>query len=384
LKAFKTTSVGYQIIFALAILYGNVAIILGERLYLNYSILLLNNSHLCEGRKQMKSKSCLFFILLFLGVMLSVSLVAGSALAEDKVTYRLKWVINMSTAGDVFAADEGYFKEVGLAVEIKPGSPESDPIRELEMGQAQFGVVGADQAINALAKGSPLVVVAQLFQVNPLQWMYFEDKTKITSLADLKGLSLGVTFGKNDEIIMRTLLAQAGIKDNQVELYSVRMDYTPFYQKRVHLWPCYINSQGVQIGGKLKAEGEKVGFFNPAAYGIRFVANSVITSQGIMEKQQDMVKRFVTALLKGWRHAMDYSRADRTVDIVQRYDKDTSRPVLKAQLDVTRDLIKPQHDTNIGAIDVDAWKQTEQMMLTYKQIKKPVRVTQILKTVASP
>jgi len=332
----------------------------------------------------MKSKSCLFFVLLFLGVMASVSLLAGSAVAEEKVTYRLKWVINMSTAGDVFAADEGYFKEVGLAVEIKPGSPESDAIRELELGQAEFGVVAGDQVIMALSKGSPIVVVAQLFQVNPLQWMYFDDQTKITTLADLKGLSLGVTFGKNDEIIMRTLLAQAGIKDSLAELYSVRMDYTPFYQKRVHLWPCYINSQGVQIGGKLKAEGEQVGFFNPSAYGIRFVANSVITSQRYLAKQPDTVKRFVTALLVGWRNGMDPARADRTVDIVQRYDKDTSKDVLKAQLNVTRGLIKPAADSVIGAIDVDAWKQTEQMMLTYDQIKKPVLVTQILKTEVSP
>lgn len=332
----------------------------------------------------MRGRGYLFIVFLFVGVMAFVSLAAGSALAEEKVTYRLKWVINMSTAGDVFAADEGYFKAAGLAVEIKPGSPESDPIRELEMGQAQFGVVGADQAIHALAKGSPLVVVAQLFQVNPLQWMYFEDQTKITSLADLKGLSLGVTFGKNDEIIMRTLLAQAGIKDNQVELYSVRMDYTPFYQKRVNLWPCYINSQGVQIGGKLKAEGEKVGFFNPSVYGIRFVANSVITSQGIMDKQPDMVKKFITALLKGWRDAMDPAQADRTVEIVHRYDKDTSIAVLKAQLDVTRGLIKPQAKTVIGAIDADAWDQTEQMMLDYKQIKKPVHVTQILHSMVGP
>jgi NitT/TauT family transport system substrate-binding protein len=337
-----------------------------------------------ERREDMKSRHFLFFTFVILSVMILLNLMCGSAMAEDKVTYRLKWVINMSTAGDVFAADEGYFKKEGLAVEIKPGSPESDPIRELEMGQAQFGVVGADQAIQALAKGSPIVVVAQLFQANPLQWMYFEDKTKLDTLSDLKGKVLGVTFGKNDEIIMRTLLAQAGIKDDEVELYSVRMDYTPFYQKQVDLWPCYINSQGVQIGGKLKAEGELIGFFNPSVHGIRFVANSVITSQRIMDKNSELVKRFVRTLLMGWRGSMDPANADRTVEIVQKYDRDTSKKILKEQLDVTRGLIKPTPDAVIGAIDMDAWKQTERMMLDYGQIKKPVNVTKILKTDLAP
>ena len=312
-------------------------------------------------------------------VVCSICFVQNAA-AVDKVAYRLKWVINMSTAGDVVADAQGYFKDEGLQVDIRPGSPESDAIRELEMGQAEFGVVAGDQAIQAYAKGAPLVVVAQLFQVNPLQWMYYEDNTKINSLADLKGKVLGVTFGKNDEYIMRSLLAQGGIKESQVELYSVRMDYTPFYQKRVDLWPCYINSQGVQIGGKLKAAGEQIGFFNPAEYGVRFVANSVVTSKSLLAENPDLVKRFTRALLKGWRDSMDPAKADLTVDVVQRFDKDTPKDVLKKQLDVTRGLIVPPAGTVIGNIDVDAWKQTEQMMLEYKLIKKPVNIVEVLKT----
>ena len=319
-------------------------------------------------------------ILNFFIIAVCMGSVVQSAAAMDKVAYRLKWVINMSTAGDVVAETQGYFKDEGLKVDIRPGSPESDPIRELEMGQAEFGVVGGDQAVQALAKGAPIIVVAQLFQVNPLQWMYFEDKSKIDALADLKGKVLGVTFGKNDEYIMRSLLAQGGISEDQVELYSVRMDYTPFYQKRVDLWPCYINSQGVQIGGRLKAAGEQIGFFNPADYGVRFVANSVITSKSLLAENPELVKRFIKALLKGWRDSMDPAKAELTVDVVQRFDKDTPKDVLRKQLDVTRGLIKPEPGTVIGNIDVSAWKQTEQMMLEYKLIKKPVNIVDVLKT----
>jgi NitT/TauT family transport system substrate-binding protein len=308
---------------------------------------------------------------------------AGAATADEKVTYRLKWVINMSTAGDIYADVRGYFKDQGLMVEIKPGSPESDPIRELEMGQSDFGVVSADQAILACAKGAPIVVVAQLFQVNPLQWIYFEDKVQINNLSDLKGKKIGVTFGKNDEIIMRTLLAQAGIKENLVELFSVRMDYMPFYQKRVDLWPIYINSQGVQIGNRLKQAGEKIGFFNPSDHGIKFVANSVVTSARIFEKQPHKVNRFISTLMRGWRDAMESVNGPVTVDIVQQFDFDTPKEILLAQLEVTRGLIRPDSTTVIGSIDVPAWQQTEQMMLAHGQIQKPVHVERILKSLAT-
>jgi NitT/TauT family transport system substrate-binding protein len=316
-------------------------------------------------------------------VLLAAMGAAQPATADEKVTYRLKWVKNMSTAGDIYADVHGYFKDQGLNVEIKPGSPESDPVRELEMGQSDFGVVSADQAILACAKGAPIVVVAQLFQVNPLQWIYFEDKVKINGPADLKGKKIGVTFGKNDEIIMRTLMAQAGIKENLVELFSVRMDYMPFYQKRVDLWPVYINSQGVQIGNRLKQAGEKIGFFNPSDYGIKFVANSVVTSARIFEKQPHKVDRFILALVRGWSDAMELVNGHVTVDIVQRFDFDTPKEVLQAQLEMTRGLIRPNSNTVIGAIDVPAWHQTEQMMLSHGQIQKPVHVERILKTLVT-
>ena len=71
-------------------------------------------------------------------------------------------------------------------------------------------------------------------------------------IADLKGKIIGVTYGGNDETIMRALLAKYDIKEDQVKLYSVRYDYTPFYQGEVDLWPLYRNAQAPIIGAKLQ------------------------------------------------------------------------------------------------------------------------------------
>lgn len=304
--------------------------------------------------------------------------VCGLAPAEQKVTYRLKWLINMSTVGDIVAQKQGLFKAQGLDVTIKPGGPERDALRELELGYADFGVASADQVIQATAKGAPIVVIAQLFQVNPLQWIYFKDKAALNTLADLKGKTIGVTFGKNDEFIMRTLLSKAAIADNQVRLFSVRLDYTPFYKRQVDLWPVYANTQALEIGRKLHAAGESVGFLNPADYGVRFVANSVVTSARMMTEQPDVVRRFKTALLNGWQTALDPGNTDLAIAAVQQYDRDTAGEVLAEQLKVTRGLVQAESDKPIGLIDVDAWQQTERIMLANKQIDKPVDVVRYL------
>lgn len=318
----------------------------------------------------------LVFFLLYWG---GGGLCGDDAMASDTaVVYRLKWLKNMSTVGDLYAKEHGLFKTQGLDVTIKPGGPERDTIRELELGYAHFGVASADQVIRALTKGAPVVVVAQLFQVNPLQWIYRPDRVTIERLMDLKGLELGVTFGKNDEIIMRTLMARGNIRENQVNLFSVRMDYTPFYKGLVDLWPVYINTQGVEIGGKLRASGEKIRFFNPNDHGVRFVANSVVTSEKMIQEHPAIVTRFVCALLQGWGEAMKPGNAKQAVAAVQRYDRDTAPKVLELQLQATRKLILPTVHNVIGAIDHDAWQATEDIMLIHKQISKPVHVVKRL------
>jgi NitT/TauT family transport system substrate-binding protein len=317
----------------------------------------------------LKTNVCI--LLIFLG---SLSIAWG-----DKVTYRLKWLINMSTVGDVVAESQGFFKSGGLNVTLKPGGPERDAIRELELGYADFGVASADQVINAAAKGSPVVVIAQLFQVNPQQWIYFKDRIKINVLQDLKEKTIGVTFGKNDEIIMRTLLARAGIAEDQVRLYSVRLDYTPFYRRQVDLWPVYTNTQAVEIGQKIKDAGEDVGFLNPADHGVHFVSNSVVVSERLLAENPELVSRFLKALLDGWRFAVDPANTDAAVAAVQRYDRDTPRDLLISQLQATRLLIRSKPGKPIGHMDAAEWEQTEQIMLNFGQIDKPVGIAERLR-----
>jgi NitT/TauT family transport system substrate-binding protein len=319
-----------------------------------------------------------------LAVILTVFLVlAGcgrkSENPPENVHYRLKWLFNISVVGDLYAHVHGMFAEQGLQVTVKPGGPERDAIKELELGHAHFGVASADQVIRALAKGSPVVVLAQLFQANPLQWIYRPDRIRLEKPEDLKGKSVGVTFGGNDETIMRALLTRYGIRENDVTLFSVRYDYTPFYEGRVDLWPIYRNAQGVIIGEKLRKAGEPFAFFDPDSQGIRFVANSVITSRSVLEKYPETVQRFMRALLRGWRESLSPENAEKALTTLQQFDKDTSPEILRDQLKITRELMKPSEGIPFGTIDAPAWEQTEKIMLDQHLIPDPIHVKDAIK-----
>ena len=313
-------------------------------------------------------------------------LIAGSCSQKadepmEEINYRLKWLFNASVVGDLFADDSGLFAKNGLKVTVKPGGPEKDAIKELELGHAQFGVASADQVIRAVSKGAPIVVIAQLFQINPLHWIYRPDKTPLKTPDDLRGKTIGITFGGNDETIMRALLAKYEIKESEVNLFSVRYDYTPFYQGDVDLWPVYRNAQAPIIGAKLQKAGERFDLLDPSKLGIQFVANSVVTTRKMIEERPETVKKFTAALLQGWREALDPKNEEKAIAMLLKYDPETPEEIVRQQLPATRFLMMPSANFEFGKIDTAAWKQTEEIMLAQKLIPVPVYVEKLLKTV---
>jgi NitT/TauT family transport system substrate-binding protein len=320
-------------------------------------------------------------IILTLGVL---SLALSVQAETVHLNYRLKWLFNTSVAGDIFAADQGYFITAGLAVTVKEGSPEKNAIKELELGYADFGVASADQVIRALDKGANVVVLAQLFQVNPMQWIYRADRPEIKTLSDLKGRHIGITFGGNDETIMKTLLAKSGLGRGDVRLSGVRFDFTPFLKKQVDVWPVYLNSQGVILADKLSREGESVYFFNPSDFGVNFVANSIVTSGKMMANHPDRVRLFLNALLAAWEAAMDPANEATVLAVVKKRDTGTRDDIRQQQLRATRKLIQPDKTVRIGRMDAAAWKQTETIMLNAGQIKAPVNIVSRLAAPNTP
>jgi NitT/TauT family transport system substrate-binding protein len=121
-----------------------------------------------------------------------------------------------------------------------------------------------------------------------------------------------------------------------------------------------------------------VNFFDPSRFGVKFVANSVVTSRKMVETRPETVRRFLAALMEAWQQALTPENQERAIAVLQEYDKDTSRGMLEQQLAATRQIVVPKAGFAIGAIDKDAWRQTEQIMLAQELIPEAVHVEQAL------
>lgn len=294
------------------------------------------------------------------------------------VTYRLKWLLNASTAGDIWAEKAGFFKKAGLEVTIKEGGAEQDAITDIEMGRAQFGAASADQVIRAKSKGADIVVIAQIFQKNPLQWIYFSDMTpEIKTPEDLRGLTIGITYGGNDEAIFTALMKKYRLSPHALDLYAVHYDYNPFWTHKVDLWPVYRNTEGVTMEEKMASNNHHAAFFDPGSHGIKFVANSIVTSGKIYREQPELAEAFAKSLTAAWEHALAEKNRSAVAEALHTLDTDTPLHIILKQLECTKAFVLPR-DRRAGEIDRQAWEQTENIMLKQGLIKQKVDLTAIL------
>ena len=111
------------------------------------------------------------------------------------------------------------------------------------------------------------------------------------------------------------------------------------------------------------------------------IYNSVVTTRKMLETRPDTVKRFMAALLQGWREALDPANKEKAIKTVLQFNRETPEAIVRQQLPVTRRLMLPAADFPFGKIDTAAWKQTEDIMLGQKLIPKSVNVESLLKPV---
>lgn len=318
---------------------------------------------------------------LSLGAMVGCS--GKEATKKQSLVYRLKWLYNAGAVGELYALAHGIFPRYGLDVTIEAGGPEHDVINELELGNCQFGVASADQVIRARSKGAHVVVLGQIFQANPLQWIYRQAEITINSPQDLKGKRIAVTYGGNDEAILTSLLAAQNLSSSELTITGARRDFTPFLEGRVHLWPTYRNVEGVAIATKLEGAGEKIGFFDPGQFGIRFVANSVITSEEYYRQNRATADQLVQAVMEGWQAAVDPANEDKAVDAVLRFEATNEAAIVAKQIAASRYLVQPSPNFPVGRIDRTAWRQTEEIMVQLGLIPRPVGIEKFLMPVGT-
>jgi len=142
------------------------------------------------------------------------------------VTVLLDWFVNPDHAPLFVALEKGYFAGHGLDVEIIAPSNPNDPPKLVAAGKADIAVSYQHQHQMQIDQGLPLVRIATLI-ATPLNSLVVLADGPITSLADLKGKTIGYSVGGFETVLLKVMLEKAGLVLEDVKLVNVNFSLSP-------------------------------------------------------------------------------------------------------------------------------------------------------------
>src|SRR5580704_8028232 len=298
-----------------------------------------------------------------LGLALTALPRPGAAAA---IVLQLHGPVQFEFAGYYAALWQGYYKDAGLAVEIRPtgghGQPPADPVREVTEGRAQFGT-GTMQLVIRSAQGLPLLLVAPIFQQSGAAVYYRGDSDFSTPSALLKAKLGHLPASDILEIELETALRAEGIdpaKTKAVSIDSPRI-VAALADRTID---AAIGSAWI-VPWQAHERGIILKSFNPANYRVDYYGDSLFTLQRFEAAEPATVARFRAASLKGWEYALQHPD-EIAARLVADYPGDG--PVADAagfaryQSDVAKRLSR-YPDVALGSSNLDRWTQIEAGML---------------------
>ncbi|MER2223869.1 MAG: ABC transporter substrate-binding protein, partial [Rhodococcus sp. (in: high G+C Gram-positive bacteria)] len=154
------------------------------------------------------------------------------------VAVQLSWIKNIEFAGEYFALDKGYYKEVGFGnVDLVAGGAAGTGVEAgLDTGKVWIGMSAPQLTAPAVLDGLDAKIVGATFQKNPFA-IVSSAAAPINSPQDMIGKKIGVQ--DSNQLVFGALLAANGLTESQMTIVPAQFDPSPLANGEVDGWVSY-------------------------------------------------------------------------------------------------------------------------------------------------
>jgi NitT/TauT family transport system substrate-binding protein len=299
---------------------------------------------------------------------------AGAASAEDDVRLRLNWMWYGSHAPFALGKDKGYFKENGINLDVRSGNGSGSAHRLVANGDSQFSYGSCASMLNLAAQGAPLISVG-VIDATGTEAIIVRPDSGVKSIQDLKGKSILTTANAGVNTFFPLVLKNAGLSESDVTVTNV---------PEGALVSSYLQGAGGAVGmlgglddkpAEIKANGGDDPITFPYSdYGINQVGYCIVTTREMVEKNPDLVKRFMAATVKSYAAAEkdpDAAVAAMADIVGGTMAEDEGKAQARAVLDVTLGILySPNNpDKHLGWNVPADWDSMLALMKEYNDLE---------------
>ena len=263
-----------------------------------------------------------------------------------KITIQLSWFDQFQFAGYYMAKEKGFYKELGLDVEIKPFEFGIDIPKEVSDGKIDFAV-GRETLILERTKNRNIVALYALFQATPLILISTKE-SGINSINDFSNKRIMTTIDDSSEVSLKAMIISNKVKVEDLNFLKHTHNINDLLNKNTDVISAYISKAPFQLNQK----SVEYNIFDPKKFGFDMYSDMLYTSENLINSDLNTVLLFKKASLKGWEYA--YSNIQESADLI--YKKYNSEKLTKAELIYEgRELKKLSYfkTANLGEIKKD-------------------------------
>jgi NitT/TauT family transport system substrate-binding protein len=292
----------------------------------------------------------------------------------EKITYLFPAPPILPAFGPIrLAQGKGYFKDAGLDVTFAVGRGGVDVAKQVGAGNAPVGGIVADGPIMVRGNGVPVKIVCVFGGKGFMQLVVRED-SGITKPADLKGKTITVmSYQDTTFYALLGMMASAGLTQNDVNIQQVGP---------VGVWQFVAEGKSQGMAGvpdwipPVMAAGVKVRII-PAEKYFPSMAQAIASSDDVIKKRPEMVRKVVHAALHGMKDIMDDpdKAADEFIKFVPEWKGPKEKGVHYAFNMYAKDVYPGQKV--LGAMDVARLTKLQDFYLAKGFIQKATPVDEL-------
>ena len=272
------------------------------------------------------------------------ALPAAPVFALDKVNLQLKYLHQFQFAGYYAALEKGYYRELGLDVQIVEGVNGKEPLENVLSGKSQFGI-GSSSLLLERHAGKPVVVLGVVFQHSP--YVLLVPQTGPTqTIHDIMGKPVMLAT-QSEELI--AYLKKEGISLSN--LITLKHSFNPddLINGKTYGFSAYATNETDVL--------DKAGFayhaYTPRSSGIDFYGDNLFTSEQQIKEHPARVKAFREASMRGWHYAMRHQEEMADL-ILAKYSQRRQREHLLYEARKMVDLVQPEM-VEMGYMNPGRW-----------------------------
>lgn len=286
-----------------------------------------------------------------------------------KVSVQLEWKHQFEFAGFYTAIEQGYYKDIGLDVELKEYHNGINVVDDVLTGKSTFGISSSSLILEKL-QNKPVVLLGSYFKQNVLALV---SKPEIKTISELKDKKIMALDWELNHTSLGVMLKENKLNENDYRRIEHDFKIDKFINGEVDAMSIFLTSQLYELD-KLKIP---YNILNPAEFGIYSYDLELFTSKNFLINELTLTEKFVEATRKGWEYAFLHKKE--TVDIIyNKYTKRKTKESLLFEAYETEKLFK-KDIFQVGSIVPELLKVNIDMYVKLGLVKENYNLTDTLK-----